>query len=312
MGDLMHALPALTEAKENVPEASFDWVVDKNFQSVPEWHPAVKSTLVTNHREWKLNLISANTRNEIKTVVNEINQNDYDIVVDMQNNLKSSFISFLIKKEVIGMDSKSAREFPAHLSYSRKASISKDLHAIERQRELMAFALGYETQDKDFGYGISEDKFTNPSFQLPSKYVVCVQNASWVTKQWPVDYWKELILELEPQGLDFLFPSGSQSELEKAREICEVSTRAHALDLLPLNEIAYILNNALFSVCSDTGLAHLSAVTNTPSLTLYGPTNTKLIGTSGINQNHITANNGNLENIKVKEVTEKLKILGFI
>ena len=47
MGDLMHALPALTEAKENVPEASFDWVVDKNFQSVPQWHPAVKSTLVT-------------------------------------------------------------------------------------------------------------------------------------------------------------------------------------------------------------------------------------------------------------------------
>ena len=268
MGDLMHALPALTEAKENLPEASFDWVVDKNFQSVPEWHPAVKSTLVTNHREWKLNLISANTRNEIKTVVNEINQNDYDIVVDMQNNLKSSFISFLIKKEVIGMDAKSAREYPAHLSYSKKASISKDLHAIERQRELMAFALGYETQDKDFGYGISENKFTNPSFQLPSKYAVCVQNASWVTKQWPIDYWKELILELEPQGLDFLFPSGSQSELEKAREICEVSARAHALDILPLNEIAYILKNALFSVCSDTGLAHLSAVTNTPSLTL--------------------------------------------
>ena len=91
-----------------------------------------------------------------------------------------------------------------------------------------------------------------------------------------------------------------------------MSTRAHALDVLPLNEIAYILKRAKFSICSDTGLAHLSAVTNTPSLTLYGPTNTKLIGTSGTNQNHMTANNGNLENIKVKEVTEKLKILGFI
>ena len=44
------------------------------------------------------------------------------------------------------------------------------------------------------------------------------------------------------------------------------------------------MKKAKFSVCSDTGLAHLSAVVNTPSMTLYGPTDTKLIGTEGINQ----------------------------
>ena len=312
MGDLMHALPALTEAKENVPEASFDWVVDKNFQSVPEWHPAVKSTVVTNHREWKLNLISANTRNEIKTVVNEINQNDYDIVVDMQNNLKSSFISFLIKKEVIGMDSKSAREFPAHLSYSRKASISKDLHAIERQRELMAFALGYETQDKDFSYGISENKFTNPSYQLPNKYAVCVQNASWTTKQWPIESWKELLRILEQRDLNLLFPSGNQAEFERASEICSISEKAHALEVLPLDEVAFLIDNSEFSLCSDTGLAHLSAVVNTPSLTLYGPTDTNLIGTYGKDQNHLVSPDSNISKISVHDVLTKLEHLNFI
>ena len=38
MGDLMHALPALTDAVNNVPEISFDWVVDENFAEVPKWH----------------------------------------------------------------------------------------------------------------------------------------------------------------------------------------------------------------------------------------------------------------------------------
>ena len=39
MGDLMHALPALTEAEQNIKNISFDWVVDKGFSSVPELAP---------------------------------------------------------------------------------------------------------------------------------------------------------------------------------------------------------------------------------------------------------------------------------
>ena len=45
MGDLMHALPALTEAKEHIKDISFDWVVDKNFASVPSWHPLVNKII---------------------------------------------------------------------------------------------------------------------------------------------------------------------------------------------------------------------------------------------------------------------------
>ena len=54
---------------------------------------------------------------------------------------------------------------------------------------------------------------------------------------------------------------------------------------------------AEFSVCSDTGLAHLSAVVETPSVTLYGPTDTKLIGTEGNNQLHLVGSNNNIDSI---------------
>ena len=47
MGDLMHALPAITEAKDQIPNIIFDWVVDKNFSSVPSWHPAINKTIET-------------------------------------------------------------------------------------------------------------------------------------------------------------------------------------------------------------------------------------------------------------------------
>ena len=116
----MHALPAITEAKDQITNITFDWVVDKNFSSVPKWHPDIENTIETNHREWKLNLFSSKSRSEMRDVVNKIDANEYDVIVDMQNNLKSAFLSFMCKSPITGLDSKSAREYPAHLAYKTK------------------------------------------------------------------------------------------------------------------------------------------------------------------------------------------------
>ncbi|PTB84657.1 lipopolysaccharide heptosyltransferase I, partial [Pseudidiomarina aestuarii] len=42
MGDLMHALPALSDAAKAFPGIEFDWVVDEAFAEVPKWHPNVR------------------------------------------------------------------------------------------------------------------------------------------------------------------------------------------------------------------------------------------------------------------------------
>ena len=53
MGDLMHALPALTDAAQAVPGIQFDWVADRAFAEVPGWHPTVNRVIETDHRRWK-------------------------------------------------------------------------------------------------------------------------------------------------------------------------------------------------------------------------------------------------------------------
>jgi len=307
MGDLMHALPALTEAEQNIKNISFDWVVDKGFSSVPGWHPAVDRIIETDHRNWRKQFLSSESREALIFVKKEINATDYDFVVDMQNNLKSAFLSFLSKHKVAGMDARSSREYPAHWAYSKKVTIKKSLHAIERQKKLLASTLDYASTP-DIDYGISKVKFIKPALELPVNYVVLVQNASWPTKQWPVAYWKDLVKHLDDCGVNVLLPSGSKDELMRAKDISSVSEKATALEVLSLNEVAYIIDNADYCICSDTGLAHLSAVVNTPSLTLYGPTDTKLIGTKGKDQIHIVGDNGNINNISVGEVINKLPI----
>ena len=306
MGDLMHALPGLTEAKEHIEDISFDWVVDTNFASVPSWHPSVDKIITTDHRNWKKQLFSKNSRKSLRGVINQINDNNYDLVVDMQNNLKSAFISYLCKHDVVGLDSKSAREYPAHLAYSKRINVDKKLHAIERQKKLLGDALGYEYEQGPINYGASFNAFIKPNITLPDKYFVLVQNASWITKQWSIGNWQQLILYLEDKGIVMLLPSGNLEELEKAKEICSVSEKAQAIDLMPLDEIAYMVQHADFCICSDTGLAHLSALTGTPSITLYGPTKTSLIGTMGINQNHLIGDNEDINQISVSDVINEL------
>ena len=306
MGDLMHALPALTEAKEHKEDISFDWVVDTNFASVPSWHPSVNKIITTDHRNWKKQLFSKNSRKSLRGVINQINDNNYDLVVDMQNNLKSAFISYLCKHDVFGLDSKSAREYPAHLAYSKRINVDKKLHAIERQKKLLGDALGYEYEQGPINYGASFNAFIKPNITLPDKYFVLVQNASWITKQWSIENWQQLILYLEDKGIVMLLPSGNLEELEKAKEICSVSEKAQAIDLMPLDEIAYMVQHADFCICSDTGLAHLSALIGTPSITLYGPTKTSLIGTMGINQNHLIGDNEDINQISVSDVINEL------
>ena len=50
------------------------------------------------------------------------------------------------------------------------------------------------------------------------------------------------------------------------------------------------LERARACVCMDTGLSHLVAALNVPSITLYGSTDSGLIGASGASQVHLLSN----------------------
>ncbi|PCI22318.1 MAG: lipopolysaccharide heptosyltransferase 1, partial [Piscirickettsiaceae bacterium] len=45
MGDVVHALPAITDAVAAIPGIEIDWVVEKPFQDIPRMHPSVKRVI---------------------------------------------------------------------------------------------------------------------------------------------------------------------------------------------------------------------------------------------------------------------------
>ncbi|RKZ84937.1 MAG: lipopolysaccharide heptosyltransferase I, partial [Gammaproteobacteria bacterium] len=281
--------PALTDAANAIPDIEFDWVVDQAFTDVPLWHPKVKNVIKTAHRKWKQQPVAAWSDRRIPHFYKQLNAQDYDVVIDLQNNLKSAFVSWLYKGDVHGLDKDSCREKPAHWAYKYRYTIDTKQHSIEQLREFMAQALKYDLPDQaaDYGVDLSRHELPELDFELPERFLLFVHNASWITKLWPISSWQALVNKAVEQGYSVLLPCGNDEEYLRAQQIASINSQAFALPRLSLNHIAAITNKAEGAVCSDTGLAHLAAVSGIPNITIYGATDTNLIGTYGKKQQHI-------------------------
>jgi len=286
LGDLIHALPALSDAQSARPGIEFDWVVDENFQEIAGWHPAVKGIITTNHREWRGALAQAETHGSISKTIEQIRASEYDLVIDAQGNFKTALLSLFAKGPRAGFDSRSVREWIAHLAYQRRFSASKNAHAIERLRRLLASALDYAVPDSPPDFRIRRDRFVRPKVDLPGEYLVFVHSASWKTKLWPERHWHELIKKAVHAGFRVLLPWGNSQEEARAKRLA-IGPGVQVLPRLSLSEIGYVIAKARACVCMDTGLSHLAAALDVPSITLYGSTDSGLIGASGASQVHL-------------------------
>lgn len=286
LGDLIHALPALSDAKTARPELEFDWVIDENFKEIAGWHPAVKRVVTSNHRHWREALTHPATLGSISRLIAGIRAVEYDLVIDGQGNFKTALLSMFAKGPRAGFDRHSVREWIAHLAYQRRFAASKSAHAIERLRRLFAAALDYPLPASPPDFQIQKDRFVRPKVDLPTEYLVFVHNASWKTKLWPEAYWEELLKKSVQTGFKVLLPWGNSQEEARAKRLAAHSG-IQVLPKLTLSEMGYVLDKAKACVCMDTGLSHLTAALNVPSITLYGSTDSGLIGASGSSQVHL-------------------------
>jgi heptosyltransferase-1 len=286
LGDLIHALPALSDAQNARPGIEFDWVIDENFREIALWHPAVKNIITTNHREWRGALVSAQTHGSISKTIDEMRASEYDLVIDGQGNFKTALLSMFARGPRAGFDSHSVREWIAHLAYQRRFAASKDAHAIDRLRRLFASALDYPMPVSPPDFRIRRERFVKPNLDLPREYLVFVHNASWKTKLWPERHWTALIGKSVQAGFRVLLPWGNTKEEARAKRLA-IAPEVQVLPRLSLSEIGYVIEKAKACVCMDTGLSHLAAALDVPSITLYGSTDTGLIGASGASQVHL-------------------------
>ncbi|WP_191489839.1 lipopolysaccharide heptosyltransferase I [Pseudomonas sp. FEN] len=288
LGDVIHALPALTDAARAIPGIRFDWVVEEGFAEIPGWHPAVDKVIPMAIRRWRNNLWQTIKSGEWQRFKQSLRANRYDLVIDAQGLVKSALLTRYVKAPVAGLDKQSAREPLASRFYSRRLAVARGQHAVERTRQLFALALGYDLPKGLGDYGLDVDKL----LELPRKapVVLFLHGTTWDTKHWPEAYWRELAVRLGPLGVQVKLPWGNAEEKARSERIARNLKHVLVLPKLNLAGVAKVLVNATACVAVDTGLGHLAAALDVPTLSLFGPTNPILTGAYGRSQIHLASN----------------------
>ncbi len=250
MGDLVHALPAISDAARAIPGITFDWVIDAAFAEVAAWHPSVDRIIRSSHRTWRQAWITNWRNGELKKFWGDLRQYRYDITLDAQSNCKSAFITRLTKTKLrCGLDKNSARERMAALAYNKKFAITKRMHAITRLRHLFAESLGYACPNDQPNFAIDRSTLVLPEITLAKRYLVFVHNVSWESKAWPEAYWQQLIQLATAAGFTILLPWGNQAEYERAQRLAQ----QQSVTVLPR------LSRALTSISSVLYISFISA-----------------------------------------------------
>ncbi|GAA0282537.1 MULTISPECIES: lipopolysaccharide heptosyltransferase I [Pseudomonas] len=287
LGDVIHALPALTDAARAIPGIQFDWVVEEGFAEIPTWHPAVDKVIPVAIRRWRKNLWQTFKSGEWRRFKQRIQATKYDLVIDAQGLFKSAWLTRYVRAPVAGFDKNSAREPIAARFYSRRLAVARGQHAVERLRQLFAVALGYDLPKGLGDYGLSVDKLLG----LPPKkpFVLLLHGTTWDTKHWPEAYWRELAERMGRLGVDVKLPWGNATEKARAERLAQGLANAEVLPKLNLAGVARVLAGARACVAVDTGLGHLAAALDVPTISLFGPTNPGLTGAYGKAQIHLAS-----------------------
>lgn len=268
MGDLIHCLPALTDL-QNTPEwadAQVTWVAEESFIDIPKLHPMVDHVVPVALRRWKKQLTKKSTWDEYRILKQRLRGDPWDAVVDCQGLLKSAWVARLANRPVSGYDKHSIKEPLAACFYQRRYAVSKSLPAVERNRLLLAQALGYELKGKpDFGLA------TLPRHELAPEraFVAFVHGTSAQAKEWPEAAWITLGERLNQQGLVCLLFWGNERERLRAERIASALADAVVMPKLTIAAAGQIIAAAVAVVAVDTGLAHLANTQNRPLITLY-------------------------------------------
>ncbi|GAB2181306.1 lipopolysaccharide heptosyltransferase I [Denitratisoma sp. agr-D3] len=287
LGDVIHNLPVVSDLQRQHPEARIDWLVEEGFSAIPRLHPGVDRVIPVAIRRWRRHLFSAATWREMGRFRNELQAQAYDRVIDSQGLIKSALLVRLARLAPgglrCGQDAASAREPLAARSYDRRYAIAPGHHAVERNRELAAAALGYDLAPLPLDYGLRAAPLAAdwlpPSPQGgAAAHAVLLTATSRDDKLWPEARWAALGQHLHQRGLACLLPAGSPRERERAARIAAAIPDAQVAPPLGLPDLARLFAGAALVVGLDTGLTHLAAALHRPTLALFAGSNPGLTG----------------------------------
>ncbi|MSQ53560.1 MAG: lipopolysaccharide heptosyltransferase I [Betaproteobacteria bacterium] len=305
LGDVVHNFPVISDIRQYHPNASIDWLVEEAYLPLVSLHPGVRHAIPVALRRWRGRPLKKETWTEVGALRRWFKNEHYDTVIDTQGLLKSALLASAANGRRHGFDAASARERIASRFYDVRHHVARAQHAVVRNRELAAHALGYRIGEA-VNYGMTGG--ASGERQNAGRAIVLLHSTSRAEKHWAEEHWIKLGQLIEAAGAEVLLPWGNAAERSRSERIATCLERASIPGALSMQAAANLLARCDGVAGLDTGLTHLAAALDTPVVAIYCATDPGLTGVYGARR---AVNLGGLDRApRATQVFEALLLCG--
>jgi heptosyltransferase-1 len=281
LGDVVHHMPAITDARQHLPGARLAWVVEEDYAPLARLHPAIDDVIPVATRRWRKRPFAPATWREIGQFRDVLRARSFAAAIDTQGLLRSGLIAGAVSGVRHGYDSLSIREPLACTFYDVRHRVSRHAHAIPRNRALCGLALGYEAK-QPLDYGLDRAAIAGKPAAKP--YALLIHGTAQARKLWAEPHWVEVARRLRDRGLDVVLPWGSAAERARSEAIAAAAglgTAGHVPERRPLDAVAAMIAGASIAIGVDTGLVHIAAALGVPLVAIFVESEPGLTGPMG-------------------------------
>jgi heptosyltransferase-1 len=271
LGDVIHHMPAVAESRAHFPQSRISWLVEEAYAPLVALHPGVDDIIPVAWRRWRRRLLAPQIWREIGDWRRRIGGKPFGTIVDTQGLIRTAVMSRFAHGARHGYDSDSIREPLASRFYDVRHTVSRQLHAIERNRRLTALALGYASSGT-VDYGLNRAALRTGG----ERYAILLHGTARPEKEWPAANWIALGKQLSERGLELIVPWGNEAERARAMHIAEAVPHARVPDRLSVEQMARLIANAQCVVGGDTGFVHLAAAFGVSLVAIFSGTDPAL------------------------------------
>jgi heptosyltransferase-1 len=287
MGDILHALPAVTALRMAHPGWVIDWVVEPKWRALlaaegsvgrdadqaRPMQPIVDQLHFAATKEWRLSPLSRKTLHEIRALRKALRSGGYDAVIDLQGAIRSAVVGRLAGcRRLIGEDE--PRERAARRLFTETVA-THGSHVIEQDLELASAVFGDELEAVQPWLPVDPVAEAKADKILPSagsQAVVLINpGAGWGAKRWPVERYAAVAQMLIKRGCRVLVNAGPGEE-PLTDVIAKETGGAATLLVGSLDRLIAVTRRVSLVIAGDTGPLHLACALGRPVVGIYGPT----------------------------------------
>lgn len=241
--------------KQQRSDIEIHYLTKKSFKGILEHNPYIS----------KIHLIEK----ELKEVIEDLKKENFDLVVDLHNNIRSLQI-----KMALGKPSASFKKlnFKKWLLVNFKINKMPETHIVDRYMQTVE-SLGIKNDKKGLDYFITPENEVNIA-SLPvshqNGYIGFVIGAKHFTKQLPT----EKIISICKKINQPIVLLGGKEDAGRAELIknAQGATIYNACGKYNLNQSASLIKQATKIISHDTGLMHIAAAFKKEIISVWGNT----------------------------------------